>query len=203
METIAKLASVAIGIFTLAKMFFEITSIRRVRAREEYRFAREFLSDVASGAIHPFAKEKGYQAISGDRGLKSSEVEYLLSLHEPEKALRYYVLGRSYLKHLPDQGNLQVDFAPKYQRERARKMRIYFYTAVYAIFVFTSTTPLIFSRYISSNIGNIFVLFAILASTLFPIGILALREAVKIHRAGLLVKNQSRHTKAIIVGPQR
>ncbi|MBB2918403.1 hypothetical protein [Cupriavidus alkaliphilus] len=201
METIVKLASVAAGIFTLAKVFFEITSIRRVGAREEYKFAKEFLSDVATGAIHPFAKEKGYLAISGDRGLKSSEVEYLLSLHEPEKALQFYVLGRAYLKHLPHQGNLQIDFAPKYQRKRSRTIRIYFYTFVYGTLVFTATTPLIFSRYISSNIGNILALFAILASTLFPIGILALREAIKIHRAGLLVRNQSRHTKAIIVGP--
>lgn len=201
-EIAAKLASVIIGIFSLAKIYLEITGVRRSRAREEYKFAKEFLCAIEDEKIHPFAKEKGYQAISGDASLKGAEVAYLLSLREPEKALKNYVMGRSYLKHLPNRGNLQIDFDEKYKTDKSRKLRKWLYTSIYGIFSFGTMAPLVFSKYISDNIGNIFALFFIFAITLFPIGLAALREAARIHRAERLVESQHRHTQLIAIDPQ-
>lgn len=64
----------------------------------------DFLQEVNSNKqLHPFLREKGYQAIAGDKQIGANEIEYLLSLKGPERALRDYVLGRPYLEHLPPQ----------------------------------------------------------------------------------------------------
>ncbi|WP_151073230.1 hypothetical protein [Cupriavidus oxalaticus] len=198
-ETGVKLASVIFGIFALAKNYYDISGGRRNRSREAYKFARDFLDDIESGKkIHPYAIEKGYQAISGDSGLSGDEVAYLLSLKEPERALKYYVMGRPYLEHFP-QKNKQIDFAPKYRNDWSRTWRKLLYAAIYFIFSLGTMMPLILSKFFSNEMSSVFTLFGIMAVTIFPTGLMALRNAAKIHRAEKLVNNQSRHTPNIIV----
>ncbi len=77
--------------------YSEFRLARHGRLREEYRFAREFLTDLMSPAgMHPFVRRKGYQAIAGDTRLSAAEIEYLLNLDDGARALKDYVLGRKY-----------------------------------------------------------------------------------------------------------
>lgn len=199
-DTVIKFATFLLGLFGTAKVYQEISFGRRNRMREEYKFAREFLGDVKNKKdLHPFSLEKGFQAIAGDNKLRSEEIGYLLSLREPDRALRSYVMGRPYLQHLPNSGNLQVSFRKKYSRPWARRWRKWLYTALYGVLVFGAAAPLIFSRSISRDPTTIFTLFLITSVTFFPYGIAFLRAAAKIHRAEDLVKNQNVHTQTIIV----
>lgn len=199
-ELFVKLASVLFGIFALAKNYYDISGGRKNRSREAYRFARDFLEDIESGKkIHPYAIEKGYQAISGDSGLRGAEVAYLLSLTEPERALKYYVMGRPYLAHNPHD-NKQINFAEKYRKDWSRTWRKWLYAIIYFVFCFGTMSPFIFSKFLSGDPYRILTLFGIMAVTIFPVGIMALRSGARIHRAEKLVENQDRHTHNIIVG---
>lgn len=199
-DIIIKFATFALGLFGAVKVYQEISVSRRNKMREEYKFARDFLDEVKSnGNFHPFALEKGFQAIAGDSELRSEEIAYLLSLREPDRALRSYVLGRHYLQHLPHSGNLQISFRQKYLNPWSRRWRKWLYTALYGVLTFGAAAPLIFSRYISKDLTTVLTTFLVTSAILFPYGVLFLRAAVKIQRAESLVENQNLHTQAIIV----
>ncbi len=112
--------------------------------RDEYKFAKEFMEALhAPDSMHPFLREKGFQAIAGDNQLSADEVEYLLSLQKPDQALRDYVLGKRYLDHLPHMGNLQVKFRAKYEGSWSRNWRKTFYLLAYTLLVFLALSPLL------------------------------------------------------------
>ncbi|MFL9898833.1 hypothetical protein PQR71_11815 [Paraburkholderia fungorum] len=100
--------------------------------RDEYKFAKDYLEDQSKNPkMHPFLRELGCRAIAGDERLTAEEVEYLLSLTNPDRALKDYVMGRPYLAHLPTGGNLKVNFREKFRKAFPRKWRQFsfcFYT---------------------------------------------------------------------------
>lgn len=84
-----KILTLVAGTIGVAKIFYEILIGKRNRMSEEYKFAKVFLEELgANKNLHPFIREKGYQAIAGDNQLGSNEIEYLLSLQQPDLALR-------------------------------------------------------------------------------------------------------------------
>src|SRR5690606_19252263 len=137
--------------------------------REEYKFAKEFLDEVsAKEKLHPFLREKGYQAIAGDNQIAADEIEYLLSLKGSERALRDYVLGRPYLEHLPDAGDLQIAFKKKYTSKWSRHLSKFFYLGVYIALAFLAVSPLLFSRFLFKNSAQPFIAFIIFAFVFGP-----------------------------------
>jgi len=199
-DLLVKLAMACIGLVGAAKGIYEWSIGRRSKLREEYKFAKDFI-DAVNGpvAMHPYLKEKGYQAIAGDTTISGAEVEYLLSLTRPQRALSDYVMGREYLEHLPDSGNLQLKFKKKYERKWSRQWRTWTYSALYFVFSFTAFSPLIFSSYLHLSAQQTFTAFAIGFFTLVPYGLLFLRSSAKISRAENLVANQNRHTQRILI----
>ncbi|CDY78893.1 hypothetical protein BGLT_01624 [Caballeronia glathei] len=170
--------------------------------REEYRFAKEFLLDQEKiPAMHPFMREKGYQAIAGDARLSADEIEYLLSLRGASRALRDYTLGRGYLRHLPQQGNLQVQFKEKYQSIVARRVRKYWFVAAYAVLSFLGFFPFVFSRIFFHNPGDMLFATGVTLLVFLPSAWLSLRSAIRLDRAEKLVKHQSKHTQRIVLEP--
>ena len=76
-EIIFKVVTAIGGIIGVGKVIYELSSGSKLRLREEYRFAKEFLKDVQQEkGIHPLIKEKGYHAIAGTDSIKSEEIEY-------------------------------------------------------------------------------------------------------------------------------
>jgi len=199
-DLIFKLAMVCIGLVGAAKGLYDLSIGRRSKLRDEYKFAREFLADVGQQAgMHPYLTEKGYQAIAGDTKIRGAEVEYLLSLTGPERALRDFVMGREYLEHLPDSGNLQIKFRKKYERKWSRQWRMYSYYALYFVFFFAGFAPLVFSSYLHLSGQNMLIAFAASFSGFVPYGWLFLRSGAKIYRAQMLVDHQDRHTQRIVL----
>lgn len=171
--------------------------------RDEYSFAKTFFEEVSSNpALHPFLREKGYQAIAGDRQLSADEIEYLLSLEKPDRALRDYVLGRQYLDHLPQSGNLQIDFKKRYKNKWSRTWRMYVYSALYLLFSLTAFSPLVLSQVFDFSNAQTAQSLILSVSVFGPYGWFFLKTAAHIYRAQKLVENQHRHTKRIVVTGQ-
>ena len=122
LDILLKSGTLLLGVIGAGKLLYDLWIIKHSRMRDEYTFAKTFFHEVSTNPTsHPFLREKGYQAIAGDRQLSADTIEYLLSLENPDRALRDYVLGRPYLEHLPQSGNLQIEFRKRYKNKWSEK----------------------------------------------------------------------------------
>lgn len=199
-DTVLKVLPVLATIAGAAKILYEIPISARSRLREEYKFAREFMQELRQDPeMHPFVREKGYQAIAGDRSLSADEVAYVLSLQNPEQALRDYVLARPYLEHRHRSGNIGLGFRAKYQRPWSRMWRKMAYSTLYFLLAALAFSPFLFSKVFGLTGSQIFVALGVYVITFGWFAWQALIAAARIFRAEKLVKNQSRHTCRIIL----
>jgi hypothetical protein len=195
-----RIITLLIGVIGAGKLLYDLSITKRSRMRDEYNFAKNFLDEVnLNPGLHPFLREKGYQAIAGDTRMTGSEIEYLLSLEGPDRALRDYVLGRAYLEHFPQTGNLQIEFKKKYEKRRARQLRIYLYFGIYVALAFCGFSPLILTGIFSMSFTQTILSLTLSIIVCAPYAWLALMAAVRIHRAQMLVEHQHKHTKRIVV----
>jgi hypothetical protein len=201
LESVIKVASFVFGLGSAAKVIYEISTGRRSRMRDEYKFAKEFMEALAApDPMHPFLREKGFQAIAGDNQLSADEVEYLLLLQKPDRALRDYVLGKRYIDHLPHIGNLQVKFRAKYEGSWSRSWRKTFFLIAYALLVFLAFSPLLLSKLLFKSITEVLAAFGLTLLVFGPYAWFSLVAATRIYRAEKLVQNQSKHTQSIVLG---
>jgi hypothetical protein len=150
--------------------------------------------------MHPLLKTKGYRAIAGDNTLDPGEIEYLISLEDPDQTLRDYVRGRPYLTHDPSLTSRQVAFKPKYAGRFARRWRIVLYFTLYATFAFAALAPLWFGKYWFKTVPQMLTAFAISATIFGFFAWQSLSTAVKIGRAAKLVARQALHRQRIVLG---
>jgi hypothetical protein len=201
LESTIKIATFFLGLVGATKIIYEIGMARRFRMRDEYKFAKDFFDALdASKPMHPFVREKGFQAIAGDNQLSANEVEYLLSLEKPDRALKDYVLGKKYLNHLPQMGSLQIAFKTKYQKNWPRKWRKTVFLVSYAVSFFLVFLPILLPKLFSNSATDTFVLFSLTSLVFGPYAWFSLMTAGSIHRAEKLVERQSKHTQSILVG---
>jgi len=125
---ISGLIGAAVGLW---KVRDELLRSRRGHFRDEYKFAAEFLDAVSrlGSTMHPYLKQKGYQALAGGAHLRIAEIEYLMSFQEPVRALEDYALGKKYLVHLSTAGSDQLEFGARYQNKRRRTLIKFGYLA--------------------------------------------------------------------------
>lgn len=203
-DTILKSAAALTGVVGAAKIIYELSIGGRGRLREEYRFAKEFMDALEENPrIHPFLKEKGYQAVAGDRSLAASEIEYLLSLQKPDRAVRDYVLGRHYLEHLQSAGNLQLSFRGKYKNSWSRKWRKGIYFLVYLVLAILAILPMLTPTLFGSEPSQVVVALSFCLVGFGPFAWMAVTAAARIHRAEYIVKHQSKHTQRILMKSAR
>lgn len=191
---------VAVGtIFGAARVIHEFSLGGHTRRREEYRFAKEFLSDFKAeepDKLHPLAIERGLCAIAGTATIKSEDVEYLLTLASPDKALKDYAISRVYIEI--DHKTQRVQYKAKYTKPFARLWRKVWWLLVYFVTSFLAVSPLLLtgpfdlpSRFMWLSVATI------------PCGglyaYLAFRDYIKITRGEALVKGQKKHTPTIQV----
>ena len=199
LDLILKGCSLLIGVIGAGKLLYDLSISRRSRMREEYNFAKVFLEEVSTNpGLHPFLREKGYQAIAGNRLMGADEIEYLLSLESPDRALRDYALGRNYLEHLSRSGNFHIEFKKKYQKKWSQQWRIYLYAGLYITLAFSAFSPLLLSTIFPMSNSKIFSTLLLSIMVCAPYAWFALMAGARIYRAQILVKNQHKHTKRII-----
>ncbi|SFM63983.1 hypothetical protein [Rugamonas rubra] len=154
--------------------------------REEYKFAKSFFEDIKQNAdMHPFARQKGYQAIAGSQSLPAPVIEHLMSLTDPVVALQDYVISKSYLKHVPGTSKRQLDFSgsPFATHERRQAWSLV-YAAGFVVAYLVAVTPIIFWMIdkISSSVA------IALMTTIFPVSMyvaITLAREVRQIRAGM------------------
>lgn len=199
-ETIVKVATALVAIVGIGRHLYDVISGNKPKLRDEYRFARDFLSDVEkAGYLHPFALEKGYHAIAGTTNIRSQEVAYLLTLDDPAKCLRDFVLSRKHTELLNITGDLKIGFAKKYQKNWSRKWRKYLYICSYAMFAFGAIAPLLFAKSFGFQPKP---LLSLIVFTLPVFGFIAwssLKSFASIYRGERLIENQNTHTRRIVI----
>jgi hypothetical protein len=199
-DLLAKLGALAIGAVSTLKLAYDWLYGRQGRIREEYKFAREFLADLERAPkMHPFLREKGYQAIAGDTRLAAGEIEYLLTLRDSPRALKDYVLGRPYLQHFATAGEKQLAFSPKFRSRWPRLWRKLWYLTLYFLFFAGAFLPLLLPALKALPPGQALVLFAFSFVLFVPPGFLALRAGVRIARAEALVEHQHKNPGGILL----
>lgn len=199
-ETILKLATAIVGMISAAKIIFELSSGSKLKLREEYRFAKEFLKDLSQEPkLHPLAIEKGYYAIAGTSAIKSKEIEYILSLENPDRCLKDYVLSRGYLEHISLHENTKIDFKARYKEKWPRTWRKGVQITLYFIFGTTAVLPLLIHKQLDFQIKQAIIFSIITIPTFGLIAFESLRSFIKICRAEALVKSQSKHSKLILI----
>lgn len=109
-KTLSVIATIIIG---LSKTIHNFITNNKPRLREEYKFARDFLKDIDSGTLHPFALEKGYIALTGKKHIKGKEIAYILTLEDSVLCLSDFVKSRGCVELQDTKGNLRVDFTKK------------------------------------------------------------------------------------------
>ena len=72
-ELLYKLATFLLGAIATWRVVVELIRGRHGSLRDEFKFAKEFLQELkADPDMHPFLKQKGFQAIAGDPRLSPS-----------------------------------------------------------------------------------------------------------------------------------
>lgn len=126
----------------------KLTNLRRSRLREEFKFIKEFITDLkATDPAHPFVIEKGYLAISGNDSLTAKEITYLLSLKTPSVALKKYARARKYLELHEDAAcsGVRINFKQEYSESRRTRLK-WFYGTGYFLSVFIAFAPILFAK---------------------------------------------------------
>lgn len=199
-EIILKSAMALAAIFGIAKIIHDFSAANKNKLREEYKFAKDFLRDIAQEPKpHPFAVEKGFFAIAGTTAIKSKEIEYILSLENAHTCLNDYVTSRTYLEHIDRNGSLKIQFANKYKSALSRKWRKAAHVLAYAIFAFIALSPFVLFKPLALSLNQFLAVSAFTIPVLGYLAISSLLSFIKIKRAEALVASQSRHTKLILV----
>ncbi|WP_419239069.1 hypothetical protein ACN08P_22865 [Photobacterium leiognathi subsp. mandapamensis] len=194
-----KLPALLSAFVVLSKFLYDLASGKRTKLREDYRFAKELLSDIEQGNLHPYAIQKGYQALVGTTNITTEEIEYILTLKDSPQCLSDYVLARKYLEKIESRGNTLLRFKPKYRSEKKRLALIIWYTFGYCIFAMLVGSPVILSIHFNFS-GTVFLLlFAISTSTFALPAWLSLKEVTRLLRGQHLVANQKLHSWKLLI----
>ncbi|RMP68472.1 hypothetical protein [Pseudomonas syringae group genomosp. 3] len=193
---------VAIGTMAgVAKVVYELSIGGKLRLREEYRFAKEFLKDLeVTPKLHHLAEERGYYALAGTSSMEISEIKYLVSLTGADRRLKDYVLARKYVV-LNERRN-KIDFREKYKVSWSRTWRKYFYVLSYIIGCLLSFSPLLVIQPLGISPKYILLIFL----TLPCFGFFAvdfMRSFVKISRGEVLIIEQQEHIPRIHIEKER
>lgn len=197
--TIVKVIGALGAVIALWYKIYEFRFNKKSRLREEYKFSKNFLSDINECKLHPYAIEIGYQAIAGTEIVKPNEIEYILSLENPAQCLKDYILSRQLMEKLETKGNLSLKFKKKYIKNWSRKWRKGMYFSLYMVFAFIALSPVIVSKYINIEFSKTFALLVIS----LPFGGIyawaALNAHSKIKRGEHLMTNQKQHTQRVVI----
>lgn len=196
-ELALKIITTIFALAGAAKLIYDLTAGTGTRLREEYRFAKAFLEEVKSQDLHPYAIEKGYQAIAGSSFVNTAEVAYVLSLENPARRLKDYTFSREHLIPKPSNGGFRFEFKKKYRGRWARTWRKWLFLVSYAVSGAIMVFPLIFSGVLNLSLPQ---LATHLVTTLPVFGYaawLSLMAYVGIKRGEDLVANQVFHEKNV------
>lgn len=166
-------AITAIGApFATYKVFMEVMAARRSRRSDDLKVTKE-LVELAEKKAHALLVEKAYAALTGDQSLSSEQIQHLLSLPTPGRAISEFTAGRDFLEicEATSASPTKVGFRQKYASHQSRKFYKYWHGFWYfaqssGCLAILSTSTSIFGKNEQQNIAiasTLFVSLAILA----------------------------------------
>ncbi|MFS1894858.1 hypothetical protein [Vibrio lentus] len=194
-----KLIPAVVGIIGGGKVIYELVSGVQSKLREEYKFAKEFLNDSNLNSLHPFAIEKGYQAIAGSTLVTQKEAEYILSLSNPVRRLNDFKKSLQLFEKMDTKGEFELSFKSKYSATWSRNGLKAFYLFWYFTLAFTALSPVVFPEWFGEQ-GILAVVMTLPAFGFYAWG--AMNAYSKIKAAERLIENKDLHTFRIVVPPQ-
>ena len=203
-EITAKLILAFVGIVSVAKVVAEILAGKKANLREEYKFARDFINDIEekevdSKSLHPFLIGKGYQAIAGTAVIRSSEIEYMLSLEDPVQCLRDYIFARKIFENLNVKGDFKLIYKNRYRKRFARITVKSWYFVLYVVFASLAISPWIIAHYASLTVTET-LMSMLLSLPIFGLySFWSLRAGYRIKTAEELFNRQKKHTQRIVI----
>jgi hypothetical protein len=190
LEFIVKALAGIVSAVAIFKNWSEILFNGRKKLYEEYKFSSDFLRRTAEQEkLHPFALEKGYQALAGTKDITGNEVEHILKLENPVKGLNDFVMGKKYLKIITIANQHPFEFKAKYRKKVTRTSLKYFYYILYGVNFVIAISPFFFEGLkgpiLSEGIKLLFVSIPVYGYFAF----LAIRAGVQIQCAESLVQD--------------
>lgn len=189
-------AVAAVAIFGVGRAMYELKIGQKKHLCEEYDFAKKFIDETEKEALHPYTKEKGYQAVAGTTIAKSHEIEYVLSLKNPVQCLSDFSLSRTLLADFPKDNSVEdkLLFKEKYRSEPKRRCLKTWYSFLYCVFAAFAFLPLIINPENRSVMSQL--LFTLPVGGFY--GWMALHACTKLRRAEHLVNNQEKHSREVV-----
>ncbi|KHA71519.1 hypothetical protein NZ35_20320 [Pseudomonas chlororaphis] len=195
--TIVQLLTVIGVVAAATKVIRELSFMGKSRLAEEYRVAKEVLKDIEQNPDLPLlVRERGYLAIAGTSTINPADVAYLISLVNPARNLRDYVLSRKYVEL--DVERHRIDFRPKYRKRFSRIWRKAWSFTLYVVWCAIAMSPLLLIQPMGLEPK-----FAFWMGVTVPVagffGVSSLLECLKIIKGEKLVQSQEQHTRRILV----
>lgn len=198
LELAAKTIGLFASIFTAYKLFLEVVLHRKTRLRDEYKFVKEFLTDIGtSSEPHPYLVEKGFAAISGKDNLTAEEIRFFLSQRNPSLSLKRYSAAREryveYCEH-----DHRVKFKGKFTDPTKRKGSKILNGVGYFTFAALSLAPIFFASNLFGTNWRMGALFIVMFLVAFgPQAIWCLLEVGRITKGEKLVDGQRTPNSAV------
>lgn len=197
------IVGVVLGVIGAVKILYELPILKRNRFREEYKFSQGFLAEIEEDEeMRPYLREKGYQAIAGDKYISADEVAYLLTLYRPEPnydsgryrqadgALNDYVRGKRYLKFCPKVNNERIEFKDKYKNKWTRKWRMYLSLSLAILLYVAAFSPLLFGKIFPKLTQNLWETLPFSVIFFGTYAFMLMRIGADLYGAEYLVKHQ-------------
>jgi hypothetical protein len=191
---LAVIISLVASTFSVRKLFSEAILYRKTRSRDEYKFVKEFLTDITSPESHPYLVEKGFAAISGKDNLTADEIRFFLSQPNPSLSIKRYSAARQHYVEYSE-CERRVKFIGKFtdpaKIEQSEKLNGF----GYFVFALLSLAPLFFTSIFASNLfeknwqmAAIFIVVFLVAFG--PLAFFCLLEVDRITKGKKLVDSQ-------------
>ena len=184
------LTAIGVGCVLLWRANKELFFGSRNSLRDEYKFAKAFFDDLDKQPnMHPYARQKGLQAIAGNQSLPSGVIEYLLTLHDPASVLKDYVFARTLLEHFPTAGKKQISFKARYEKASRRKAFKIMYFSTYWISYFWAVSPILAMQWMRVSV-ELSMFLSLFTLPFLSVTLWSIRANIRMNRAESLVKNQ-------------
>ncbi|MDW1754047.1 hypothetical protein R7D64_14075 [Vibrio sp. Vb2535] len=193
---LVKVVPIIVGIFGIGRVIYELISGVKDKLREEYKFAKEFLDNSNIDKLHPFTREKGYQAIAGSSQVTQKEIEFILSLSNPVQRLKDFKNSRQLFENMEANGDFKLVYKKRYQFNTYRNVIKGWYLLCYGILAFMAASPFIFPEWFGQQ-GMLALVITIPSFGFYSV--LSLISYGKLKAAERLIDHVKHHTDNIVL----
>ncbi|HCH1223243.1 hypothetical protein D5E87_10525 [Vibrio parahaemolyticus] len=195
-ELVIKVIAAVVGIIGAGRVIYELVSGVQSKLRDEYKFAKEFLEGQDLKSLHPFTREKGYQAVAGSSIVTQKEVEYILSLSNPVQRLKDYKKSLQLFEKMDTKGEFKLNYRKKYKTDYSRNWRKFVYLSGYFVLAFLAVLPIVNPNWFGDQ-GALSIIITLPSFGFYAW--MSMNAYGKIKAAERLVQNQKFHSSNIVV----